>query len=166
MPTSVRGRRLGRGVVGTAAATIAAAVIGGLAIGLGSYTFVYAKGYSYLTDSPAACANCHVMRDHFSAWTNGSHHSVATCNDCHTPPGLIPKYVTKARNGFWHSFYFTVGGYPDPLRITPRNRDVTEQACRNCHGELTAAIEPVRSSSHPADPLSCTTCHRTVGHLE
>ena len=153
-------------MLGTATATIVAAVIGGLAFGLGSYTFVYAKGYSYLTDNPAACANCHIMRDHYSAWTNASHRAVATCNDCHTPPGLIPKYMTKARNGFWHSFYFTVGGYPDPLRITPRNRDVTEQACRKCHGELTAAIEPVRSSSHPAQALSCTTCHRTVGHLE
>ena len=152
--------------MGTATATLAAAVIAGLAFGLGSFTFVYAKGYSYLTDNPAACANCHVMRDHFSAWTKASHHAVATCNDCHTPPGLIPKYVTKARNGFWHSFYFTVGGYPDPLRITPRNQDVTEQACRKCHGELTAALEPVRSSSHPDRRLSCITCHRTVGHLE
>ena len=152
--------------MGTATATIVAAVIGGLAFGLGSYTFVYAKGYSYLTDAPAACANCHVMRDHFAAWTRSSHRAVATCNDCHTPSGLVPKYLTKARNGFWHSFYFTVGGYPDPLRITPRNHDVTEQACRKCHAELTSSIEPVRSSSHPEQALSCTTCHRTVGHLE
>jgi cytochrome c nitrite reductase small subunit len=154
--------------VRTTTLTIIAAVIGGLAIGLGSYTFVYAKGYSYLTNDPAACANCHVMRDHFAAWTRASHRAVATCNDCHTPPGLIPKYITKARNGFWHSFYFTVGGYPDPLRMTPRNHDVTEQACRECHAELTLTIEPVRSSA--ADPqddaLSCTACHRTVGHLE
>jgi cytochrome c nitrite reductase small subunit len=108
------------------------------------------------------------MRDHFDAWTRASHRAVATCNDCHTPPGLIPKYVTKARNGFWHSFYFTLGGYPDPLRITPRNHAVTEQACRKCHQELVASIEPVRSSSPGShrEALSCTTCHRTVGHLE
>ena len=147
---------------------VIAAVIVGISIGLGSYTFLYAKGYSYLTNDPAACANCHIMRDHYDAWTRASHRAVATCNDCHTPPGLIPKYITKARNGFWHSFYFTLGGYPDPLRITPRNHAVTEQACRKCHAELTAAIEPMRSSSSAphAEKLSCTACHRTVGHLE
>ena len=149
-------------------ALVIAAIVGGIAIGLASYTFVYAKGYSYITNDPAACANCHIMRDHFYAWTRASHRAVATCNDCHTPPGLIPKYVTKARNGFWHSFYFTLGGYPDPLRITPRNHAVTEQACRKCHAELTASIEPIRSSSPAphAERLSCTACHRTVGHLE
>jgi cytochrome c nitrite reductase small subunit len=149
-------------------APVLAAVICGIAVGLGSYTFVYARGYSYLTNDPAACANCHIMREHFDAWTRASHRAVATCNDCHTPPGLVPKYLTKARNGFWHSFYFTVGGYPDPLRITPRNHDVTEQACRTCHEELTASIETVRSSPGAAHrgALSCTTCHRTVGHLE
>ena len=39
------------------------AVLAGLAIGLGGYTFVYAKGYSYLLNDPDACANCHIMRD-------------------------------------------------------------------------------------------------------
>lgn len=154
--------------MGRPSAVVLAASIAGIAIGLGSYTFLYAKGYSYLTNDPAACANCHIMRDHFDAWTRASHRAVATCNDCHTPPGLIPKYATKARNGFWHSFYFTIGGFPDPLRITPRNRAVTEQACRKCHAELTASIEPVRSSSSAphGEELSCTACHRTVGHLE
>jgi cytochrome c nitrite reductase small subunit len=149
-------------------ATVMAATLSGIAIGLIAFTFIYAKGYSYVTNDPAACANCHIMQDHYDAWTRASHRAVATCNDCHTPPGLIPKYVTKARNGFWHSFYFTIGGYPDPLRITDRNRIVTEQACRKCHDELTASIEPVRTSSTTphADGLLCITCHRTVGHLE
>ena len=35
------------------------AVLAGLVIGLGCYTFLYAKGYSYLTNNPAACTNCH-----------------------------------------------------------------------------------------------------------
>src|SRR4029453_6896216 len=88
-----------------------------------------------------------VVQDPFVACTRSSHHSVAVCNDCHTPPGLVPKYATKARNGFWHSFYFTTGGYPDPLRITPRNHLVTEQACRKCHAELTVAIDPLHAES-------------------
>ena len=145
--------------------TLAAAILAGAALGLGSYTFIYAKGYSYVTNDPAACANCHVMQDHFDAWAKGSHRVVASCNDCHTPPGLVPKYLTKARNGFWHSFYFTVGGYPDPIRMTPRNHAVTELACRKCHADMTASIEPA-SASTSRNQISCISCHSTVGHLE
>ena len=166
--------------------TLAAALAVGMAAGLGLFTFGYARGYSYLGHDPAACANCHIMSEHYAAWTKASHHTVATCNDCHTPHGLIGKYAVKARNGFWHSFYFTVGGYPDPLRITEGNRRVTENACRYCHSEITEAIDhvasrdartvrfaaqgaPVAPSSPPHDagsgePISCIRCHRYVGH--
>jgi cytochrome c nitrite reductase small subunit len=137
-------------------AMLLAALFVGVLIGIGAYTFVYAKGYSYLTNDPQACANCHVMQDHFDAWTRASHRSVAVCNDCHTPPGLVPKYWTKAQNGFWHSFYFTTGRYPDPLRITPRNHDVTEQACRKCHSEVTLAIEDSHADCGRGGPVSYT----------
>jgi len=146
-------------------ALLSAAIFVGLALGIGGYTFAYARGYSYLTNDPAACANCHIMQDHFDAWTRSSHHAVAVCNDCHTPPGFVPKYMIKARNGFWHSFYFTTGRYPDPLRITPVNHEVTEQACRHCHEALTYAIDPARSDAGPRG-LQCTSCHNEVGHIE
>src|SRR6266403_1468867 len=89
----------------------------GTAAGIGSYTFVYAKGASYLSNDPNACANCHVMRDHLDAYVKSSHRSVATCNDCHTPPGVVPKYFTKAEHGFFHSLAFTTGEFHDPIRI-------------------------------------------------
>jgi hypothetical protein len=92
---------------------IAVAVLLGVVIGLGIYTFLYAKGYSYLTNNPEACANCHVMQAQYEGWLKSSHHSAATCNDCHTPHNIIGKYAVKADNGFWHSFYFTSGRYPD-----------------------------------------------------
>jgi cytochrome c nitrite reductase small subunit len=161
--------------------TLAAAALVGAVVGLGLFTFVYARGYSYLTNDPGACANCHIMSEHFSAWTKGSHTTVATCNDCHTPHDLVGKYAVKARNGFWHSFYFTVGGYPDPLRITEGNREVTEEACRYCHSEITEAIDhaAVRTASLDGgsarastavraalagERISCIRCHRYVGH--
>jgi cytochrome c nitrite reductase small subunit len=83
----------------------------GIAVGVGVYTFAYARGWSYLTDDPAACANGHVMREQFDGWLKSSHRAVATCNHCHTPVNFIGKYATKASNGFWHSFFFTTGGY-------------------------------------------------------
>jgi cytochrome c nitrite reductase small subunit len=142
-----------------------AVVLIGITAGIGAYTFAYARGFSYVTDDPAACANCHVMRDHFDAWTRSSHHAVAVCNDCHTPPGLLPKYATKARNGFWHSFYFTTGRYPDPVQITPRSHAVTELACRTCHTGLTESIDAAHAGNS-GDGLTCTRCHNSVGHIE
>lgn len=141
---------------------IAASAIG-VATALATYTFVYARGYAYMTNDPEACANCHVMENHFRAWTRSSHHAVAVCNDCHTPPGLVAKYATKAINGFNHSVAFTTGRFPEPIRITARNADVTEQACRKCHEDIVFAIE----SPHPnGERLSCIRCHPTVGHIE
>ena len=100
---------------------------------LGGYTFVYARGASYLTNDPSACSNCHVMNGQYAGWQRSSHRTVAVCNDCHMPEDVVGKYATKMRNGFWHSFYFTTGNCPDFIRITPRSLAIAEQACRNCH---------------------------------
>lgn len=134
----------------------------GFVIGLGGYTFLYAKGSSYLTNDPAACANCHIMLEHYDAWIKSSHRAVAVCNDCHTPSGFLAKYAVKASNGFWHSFAFTTGRFPEPLRIKARNREVTEQACRNCHQDIVEAIE---GRHRTTARLSCVRCHNSVGHL-
>ncbi len=133
----------------------------GAAAGIGGFTFIYAKGYSYLTNDPGACANCHVMQEQFGGWVKSSHRSVATCNDCHTPHDTLGKYYTKARNGFWHSFYFTTGGFPEPIRITEYKHKVTERACRSCHEPVVQAIEGEHAR---AGELSCTRCHSNVGH--
>jgi cytochrome c nitrite reductase small subunit len=76
-----------------------------------------------------ACANCHVMQDHFNSWQNSSHKNVATCNDCHLSHHPIGKWIVKADNGFFHSLAFTTGDFPDPIRIKQRNRRVTQHAC-------------------------------------
>jgi cytochrome c nitrite reductase small subunit len=135
----------------------------GLVIGIGTYTFIYAKGYSYFTNDPSACDNCHVMNQQYDGWVKSSHHAVAVCNDCHTPEGLVGKYYTKASNGFWHSFYFTTGWFPDNIQITQRNIDVTETACSKCHQDI---IRKMNSSHKPEENNSCISCHRSVGHLE
>lgn len=134
----------------------------GIAGGVGGFTFLYANGASYLTNDPAACANCHIMRSEFEGWQKGSHHNVATCNDCHTPPGLVGKYMAKALNGYHHSRAFTLGDFHEPIQIGPRNRAVTEEACRYCHGELASAIEGPHAGG---GELSCMRCHSSVGHL-
>ncbi|HXH83853.1 MAG TPA: cytochrome c nitrite reductase small subunit [Candidatus Tectomicrobia bacterium] len=147
-----------------AIAAVALVAVGGVGVGIGAYTFVYAEGAAYLTNDPAACANCHVMREHYSGWVASSHHGAAVCNDCHTPPDAVGKYATKALNGFWHSFAFTTGRFPEPIRINARNRAVTESACRHCHADVVAQID---AGAHAGvAPLACTGCHDSVGHLE
>lgn len=145
----------------TAISIIILGLLMGIAVGVGGYTFIYAKGSSYLTNDPAACANCHIMDEHYSAWIKSSHHAVAVCNDCHTPPGAIGKYATKASNGFWHSFAFTTGRFPEPLRIKALNREITEAACRKCHSSIVNMIE---APHHDDTRMSCIRCHSDVGH--
>ena len=144
----------------SATGTLIVGTLLGLLVGVGLYTFVYAKGYSYLTNNPAACTNCHVMQDYYAAWIKSSHSAVAKCHDCHTPHNLIGKYAIKATNGFFHSFAFTTGRYPDNIRIKGYNHRVTESTCKTCHAELTYSILGV----HSGKDISCTSCHFNVGH--
>jgi cytochrome c nitrite reductase small subunit len=137
------------------------AILAGLAAGLGGYTFVYARGYSYLLNDPSACANCHVMREQLDGWAKSSHRAVAGCNDCHTPHDFIGKYATKATNGFFHSLAFTSGRFPDIIEIKARNRRITEAACRHCHAGIVMAMD----GPHQPEAVSCLRCHATVGHL-
>ena len=145
------------------AGKIALGILAGMLLGLGGYAFVYAKGYSYLSNNPTACANCHAMRTQYEAWIKSSHHSAATCNDCHTPHNLTGKYAVKASNGFFHSFYFTTGAYPDNIRITAFDLKVAEAACRRCHQSITQAIDATHGE---ARDMLCTRCHYSVGHSD
>ena len=167
---------------------IAVAIAIGAALGLGAFTFVYAKGASYLSTDPAVCANCHIMGEHFAAWQRSSHRAAAGCADCHMPHDLVGKYLAKASNGFWHSLAFTTGAFPDPLQIKPHNRVIAENACRECHADIVAAIDPLGSddaveirSGVAGTPVAsrpqihdgtvasesretCIRCHTYVGH--
>jgi len=146
----------------TVVSAVIAALCAGAGLGVGSYTFIYAKGLSYMSNDPAVCANCHVMREYLDAWQKGSHHAVAVCNDCHTPHNLIGKYYTKALNGYHHSLAFTTGWFPDHIQITPRNREITQGACRHCHGEMVLEID---AFGHGPQALDCIRCHGSVGHM-
>ena len=147
-----------RGAIGPS--LLAAAL--GLLIGVGLFTFGYARGASYLTNDPAACANCHVMRDQYQGWMKSSHGKVAVCNDCHTPPGFVGKYTTKAVNGFFHSLAFTTQRFPDEIRINSRNYHVTERACLKCHEDV---VQGIRATRPHSQGVSCIQCHQTVGHM-
>lgn len=134
------------------------AVVAGLVLGLGGFTFIYGKGYSYLLDDPRACVNCHVMRDNFDAWSVATHRTV-TCNQCHVPEGFPAKYISKAVNGWRHSYAFTFRDV-QLVRIRPVNQRVLEANCLSCHRPMVAEVQPPRMQ-----PVKfCFDCHKGVGH--
>lgn len=140
---------------------VGAAILLGVFAGVGVFTFGYAKGLSYLSNDPQACANCHIMQDHYDSWQNASHHHVAVCNDCHLPHNFVGKYITKADNGFFHSLAFTLDNFHEPIQIKPRNRRVTQASCIYCHQDIVAQMLPANPGG---DMLMCIHCHADVGH--
>ena len=128
----------------------------GALLGIGGFTMVEGEAFSYLGDESITCANCHIMRDHYDAWQKASHHTIATCNDCHVPQSFIPKYLAKAANGYNHSKAFTLQNFHDPIQIHKLSRKLVQDNCIRCHGEM---LSQVLDSGCLADgSVHCTTC--------
>lgn len=142
--------------------TLATCVVLGVFIGAGTHTFVTANGFSYMSDDPKACINCHVMNEHFDAWQHSSHHRVASCNDCHVPQDLAGKYLTKALHGWRHSKAFTLQNFHEPIRITDDDLKIVQANCVRCHEAMVDQMHVVSA----AGPAECVHCHRTVGHSQ
>jgi len=151
----------GRGVQAVVVVQLGLSVLVGAMVGLGVFTFGYAKGYSYLSSDPTVCVNCHVMDPQYDSWQNGGHRHVAVCNDCHLPHHPLMKWVTKADNGFFHSLAFTLGDFHEPIQIKPRNRRVTQGACLHCHEDF---VEAIVQGDHGASSPACIHCHLDAGH--
>lgn len=152
---------------------LASVVLGGL-IGVFTasvgYTAHDAKATSYLSDDPKACINCHIMNDQYNSWSSGSHHSRATCNDCHVPhDSFLSKYAVKAEHGYRHSKGFTFQDFHEPIRITKGSRDVVIDNCVRCHESMTEEIRHA-APGHGADlagvsgGVDCIHCHASVAH--
>lgn len=154
-------------------AWLVVAVLAGVLLGAGAFTFQYASALSYLGNDPATCAQCHIMNDQFDSWRKGPHHAVATCNDCHVPVDFPAKYVAKARNGYHHSMGFTLQPstpdepgsrrfFEEPIRIKDTNSQLLQDNCLRCHGDF--VHEVVRGSTWADNAIRCVHCHRAVGH--
>ncbi len=135
----------------------------GILIGIGGFTFQYAEGLSYLSNDPRACVNCHVMQENYDSWLRASHHSAATCNDCHVPHAFPEKYLVKALNGWNHSKAFTLQDFIQPIRIRSLNLNVLQHNCIKCH-EI--AVSEIAAHADVQKGIArCTDCHRSVGHM-
>jgi len=104
------------------------------------------------------------MRAQFDSWQKASHHTAATCVDCHLPHDFIGKYIAKAENGYNHSKAFTLQNFQEPIIITPKNSQILQKNCVQCHAEMVAEI--VVDQDHNDEDIQCVHCHSTVGHGE
>lgn len=132
----------------------------GVPVGVGAFTFVYAKGFSYLSTNPRACVNCHIMNEEYRAWLKSGHRHAATCVECHLPYEGAAKWVAKADHGFRHSVAFTLQNFKEPIEITDRDARIVRANCLRCHAAFVHAVtaNPVRGE------LDCLHCHARAGH--
>jgi cytochrome c nitrite reductase small subunit len=132
----------------------------GIPLGIGAFTFVYAKGFSYLSSDPRACVNCHIMTEQYDAWIKSGHRHTATCVECHLPHAGVEKWIAKADHGFRHSAAFTLQNFKEPIEITPRDRRIVRDNCMRCHADFLHAV----TGNAARGELDCLHCHRQAGH--
>lgn len=140
------------------------AVLLGILIGTGAFTFKYAEGFSYFSADPKACVNCHIMTPQYDSWQKSSHHAAANCVDCHLPHGFIGKYIAKAENGYHHSKAFTLQNFHEPIMIKEKNHRILQHNCVECHKDM--VHDMFRGDMGNPDAVSCIHCHAAVGHGE
>ncbi len=150
-------------------AKIVAVLCAGTVVGLVVYLVYMSKAYSYLSDEPSVCINCHVMEPYYATWNHSSHALHATCNDCHVPhTSIFHKYFFKAKDGLRHSYVFTMRGEPQAMQAIPESQAVIYQNCVRCHSQLSqefvhsGRVCPVQIKE--GSEQACWDCHRDVPH--
>lgn len=140
------------------------AVVIGILMGVGLFTFHYGEGLSYFSKDPKACVNCHIMQPQFDSWQKASHHAVASCVECHLPHDTIEKFIAKADNGYRHSKGFTFQDFHEPIMITKKSGQILQENCLRCHDALVHDLVGLKKPK--LKTLQCVHCHSNVGHGE
>lgn len=140
----------------------------GIMFGLLFYVFYVSKAYSYLSDNPKACVNCHIMAPEYSTWFHSSHGRVANCNDCHVPhDNIARKYFFKAKDGMRHASMFALRMEPQVIKMRNDGETVVQENCIRCHGELNSVVSTGKITAemaHSDQGKLCWECHRDVPH--
>ncbi len=140
----------------------------GIASGLAVYGFFASRAYSYLSDDPRTCVNCHIMAPQYATWQHSSHREVASCNDCHVPhDNVFNTYYFKAMDGLRHATIFTLRAEPQNIFIKEAGINVVHNNCKRCHSALITDSKLLEFTSSFHDKYSdrlCWDCHREVPH--
>ena len=142
--------------------------LAGLVVGLVFYTFYISRAWSYVSDEPAVCVNCHIMGPYYQAWQKSSHAVWATCNDCHVPQdNIINQYAFKAVDGLYHAAVFTVRAEPQVIRAREGSSTVIMENCLRCHTPLVTEFVKMNVSYQDVlkgEAKACWDCHTQVPH--
>ncbi len=143
-------------------------IVLGIFIGLFCFLFYTSKAYSYLSDSPETCVNCHIMSPQYATWNHSSHRQYTNCNDCHVPHNnVFNKYFFKAKDGMRHASMFALRLEPQVIFIHQAGKDVVHDNCVRCHSALLndpKLVSSVQNHGVHATDRVCWECHREVPH--
>ena len=150
-----------------------AVVAAGVVCGLGAYTVFASRAWSYLSDDPSGCVNCHIMGPYYATWNHSSHSRNATCNDCHVPhQNFAKKWLFKGMDGLRHAAVFTMRGEPQVIQALNGSAEVIMDNCIRCHTQLNTEFVttgrimrwrlPVRGKPAGIAIATCLTGARTV----
>lgn len=142
-------------------------VVSGILGGTLVFLFYISRAWSYLSDDPATCVNCHIMRPQYITWHHSSHRERASCVDCHVPhDNIFRKYLFKANDGLRHATIFTLNTYPQTIRMLTPGQRVVQENCNRCHGNLNSMVRANVSLDEikSGQGKRCWDCHREVPH--
>jgi cytochrome c nitrite reductase small subunit len=140
-------------------------------LGMFGYLVHTSKAFSYFSEDPKVCINCHTMNTEYATWQHSSHRERATCVECHLPQeSLADKLMAKSRDGFKHSVAMTFRTYVgNNIRISESARQRIQSNCIYCHHEIVSQMLDnsrlyMTTASHEQFDRKCWSCHRNVPH--
>jgi len=143
-------------------------ILMGVIIGMAVFIFRTSRAYSYLSDRPETCMNCHIMAPQYATWSHGSHREFTNCNDCHVPhDNVFRKYLFKAKDGMRHATIFTLRAEPQVIFIKEAGIEVVQDNCIRCHENLitdSKLMLRTMAFDHFRSDRLCWECHREVPH--
>ncbi len=141
------------------------------AVGMFAYVVHASKMFSYMSEDPKVCINCHTMNTEYATWQHSSHREWTTCVECHLPQEpFIDKIIAKSRDGFKHSYAMTFRTYTgENIRISESAKHRIQANCISCHDEIVSQImanSKLYQSAGDSDQIDrkCWSCHRSVPH--
>ena len=144
------------------------AIISGIMAGLLLIIIHVSNIFSYLSDRPETCMNCHIMGTQYATWMHSAHREVTNCNDCHVPQdNIIKKYMFKAMDGLRHSYVFTLRAEPQAIIIKKQGEQAVSDNCKRCHESL--FLSPALKNENlynvsTSEGRFCWHCHRETPH--
>ncbi|MCL1861694.1 MAG: cytochrome c nitrite reductase small subunit [Proteobacteria bacterium] len=146
-------------------------LLGGVAAGLGLYSMYTARIFSYLSDDPAACVNCHIMSAAYKSWERSSHSKWTNCKDCHVPQyNKLAGLLFEAKDGLHHAAVLLTNNVPTAPRPLAGAAKVIQSNCVRCHTQLTLEFVRVGKATitdfRHNDDKACWDCHRFVPHTK